>query len=1196
MLPTPWLTERHGYDPTYDGTRWSSAFADPQWIKIDLGSAQTFDRVVLQWQDSFAVDYQIQVSNDGSDDDSSWTPVYTETGGKGGTEDVRFKATTARYVRMHGTKRATQFGYSLFEFGVYNTANTPQFAITATSTGSGTIAPAGTTQVLQGGPVTYTFTPADGNAVTAVQVDGQNVGLVSSYTFNDVLMPHTVNVTFGPSAGAVNLALGAKATASGLENDGYPASNAVDGNLNTRWSSAFVDPSWITLDFGTQRTFNRVMLFWENAHSVKYQIQTSNDGNNWTPVFTQDDGKGGVEDISFATVTARYVRMNSTQRSSDYGNSLFEFEVFNMPTTGDAGGSTGSSTGGATDAGTGTNTGSNTGTNTGGSTGSNTGSNNTNPVQASNGNLALGKLATASGTQGDGYPASAAVDGDPNSRWSSDFNDNAWLEVDLGQAQLFNRIVLRWENAYGSAYQLQASNDGNNWTPVFTQNAGKGGTEDLTVPATTARYVRMQGVKRASQFGYSLFEFEVYNNATTPKVAITASGDANGTLSPSGTVNIDAGATQTFTAVPAQGYGVGAMFVDGQEVGVQSTYTFTNVTGSHTISVNFVPQAASVNLALHRTATASSLENDGLPASAAVDGDLTTRFSSGFSDPQWLEVDLGTAQTFDRAVINWQDAHATAYQIQTSSDNQNWTPVFTQNEGKGGVEDLKFAAATARYVRINMTQRSTQYGDSIFEFQLYNSGATTSAPVAAFIEQPASQTVPVGQNGHFAVLPSGNGPFTYQWRRNATPIANATSRTYDTPVTAAGDSGAVYSVVVTGPNGPVTSNDATLTVNSAFPNYTVTPGFVSVDLANNTNGAYPDDKVYVLVIARDPATGQFAWLKPDGTIVASAVSDNDAPNHLTGPDGQNYANYAFTLAQSKTLQLPKLFSGRIYVSLGTPVYLKILTDANNQIGFAGPNPQNPTDPNLNVIFDWYEFTYNDSGLWLNTTQVDEFGFPLTEDVYGSNHTFHQQTGITQRRADLFAAYASEVSSAFQPQPASQFRIMAPAKGSFAAGQPNGNYFDAYVKEVWTYYSSNSLVLNMFGNSRQFVGKVQGDQLVFSETNLNNGAFVGGTYVVNKPTTQDVLQGSGALATGNSTELAIEAQLCAALNRHVAEDVSKWANPAAWYAASPSNEYARFFHDHGISGLDYGFAYDDVNDASSTIVAPQPEHVVLGIGF
>ena len=63
-------------------------------------------------------------------------------------------------------------------------------------------------------------------------------------------------------------------------------------------------------------------------------------------------------------------------------------------------------------------------------------------------------------------------------------------------------------------------------------------------------------------------------------------------------------------------------------------------------------------------------------------------------------------------------------------------------------------------------------------------------------------------------------------------------------------------------------------------------------------------------------------------------------------------------------------------------------------------------------------------------------------------------------------------------------------------------------------------------------------MVFTEVNLNNGAYVGGNYTVGKPTTQDILQGSGALATGNSMELAIEAQICAAFNRHVMEDVTQ----------------------------------------------------------
>ncbi|MFL9869330.1 discoidin domain-containing protein [Paraburkholderia fungorum] len=1234
-----------------DATRWSSSFVDPSWIQVDLGSAQTFDRVVLRWQDSYAVAYQIQVSND-EGDNKNWTTVYSQATGKGGTEDLRFTATTARYVRMFGTQRATQFGYSLFEFGVYNTATTPQYAVTASASGNGAITPAGTTQVFQGGPQTYSFTPAAGFAVTGVQVDGSSIGLVNSYTFDDVLAPHTISVTFGPSSAAANLALGAKASASGLEADAYPASAAVDGNLATRWSSAFVDPSWIQLDLGSVQTFNRVILFWQDAFGVAYQIQTSNDGQNWTPVFTQTAGKGGTEDLSFPTVSARYVRMFGTQRNTAYGYSLWEFQVYNMPVApaitaqpaavtvnqgdpaqfavvasgtaplsyqwlkngtpvattttpsyttpptvaGDSGATFSVIVSNA--AGSVTSTGvtlsvnappgsanDGTGQDTGGGTAGTAGA-----------NLALGKVATTSGVQGDGYNAANAVDGNLGSRWSSDFNDNAWLTVDLGQPMRFDRVVLRWENAYGKSYLIQASNDNQTWTTVSTRDAGAGGTEDLPVVATTARYVRMQGVQRATQYGYSLFEFEIYNSAATPAVTIAASSGPNGAISPSGSVSVGEAGTQTFTAVPAAGFAVGALTVDGQSQGVQSTYTFTNATAPHSISVSFVPLAAGTNLALHKTATASGLEADAYPASAAVDGDAATRWSSAFVDPSWISVDLGTRQTFDRVVLNWENAHAVAYQIQTSDDNQNWTTVLTQTAGQGGIEDLKLPApAAGRYVRMFATQRSTPYGDSLYEFEVYNTAAGTSA-AASFIEQLADQTVPAGQNGHFAVIASGSGPFSYQWRRNGTPVSGATARTYDTAATTNSDDGSVYSVVVTGPNGPITSNDARLSVDSTIPNYTVTPGFVGVDLLNNTKGAFTDDQVYVEIIGRDPQNGgRFVWLKPDGTMVPMALSDNDAPGHLSTA-GQNYSNYAFTLAQAKTLQFPHVSSARMFVSLGSPLFIKVLDDANGNVAFAGPNPQNLTDPNVNVVFDWIEFDNGGDTLFINTTQVDEFGIPLVEDIYGMNHTTHMQTGTTLSSAEIFAAYAREVPPEFQSLSASKIRIMAPAKGSFGAGQANGNYFDGYVNQMWQLYANQDLVLNLFSNSRRFVGRTQGDQLVFTEVDLSNGAFVGGTYSVSKPSTQDVLLGAGTLATGDSVTLQIEAQICAALNRHVMEDVNKWAVPTAWWSQSPTNEYARFFHDHSVSGLAYGFAYDDVSNGSSSIVAQKPEHMVLGIGW
>ena len=95
--------------------------------------------------------------------------------------------------------------------------------------------------------------------------------------------------------------------------------------------------------------------------------------------------------------------------------------------------------------------------------------------------------------------------------------------------------------------------------------------------------------------------------------------------------------------------------------------------------------------------------------------------------------------------------------------------------------------------------------------------------------------------------------------------------------------------------------------------------------------------------------------------------------------------------------------------------------------------------------------------------------------------------------------------------------------------------------------------------------------------------------MHKPTTQDILECKGTLATGGSTELALEAQICAAFNRRVMEDSTLWAEPSAWYLGAPTNYYAKFWHTHGLNGLAYGFAYDDVSSQSSTIHTDTPEH-------
>jgi F5/8 type C domain-containing protein len=132
---------------------------------------------------------------------------------------------------------------------------------------------------------------------------------------------------------------------------------------------------------------------------------------------------------------------------------------------------------------------------------------------------------------------------------------------------------------------------------------------------------------------------------------------------------------------------------------------------------------ATTNIALNRPATASSLESASFPASNAVDGNTGTRWSSAFSDPQWLEVDLGTSQAICQVNLNWETAYATAFQIQTSTDNTNWTTIYSTTTGTGGNQTIP-VTGTGRYIRMFGTTRATQYGYSLWEFGVYTTSGT----------------------------------------------------------------------------------------------------------------------------------------------------------------------------------------------------------------------------------------------------------------------------------------------------------------------------------------------------------------------------------------------------------------------------------------------------------------------------------------
>lgn len=127
-------------------------------------------------------------------------------------------------------------------------------------------------------------------------------------------------------------------------------------------------------------------------------------------------------------------------------------------------------------------------------------------------NLAAGRTATASSTQSlTSHTPAKAVDGDLTTRWSSSYSDSQWIRVDLGSAKSVSRVILRWEAAYGSSYRIEVSSDGNTWTTAFSTTVGNGGVDNISFAPVNARYVRMYGVKRATSYGYSLWELEVYS-------------------------------------------------------------------------------------------------------------------------------------------------------------------------------------------------------------------------------------------------------------------------------------------------------------------------------------------------------------------------------------------------------------------------------------------------------------------------------------------------------------------------------------------------------------------------------------------------------------------------------------------------------------------------------------------------------------
>lgn len=535
--------------------------------------------------------------------------------------------------------------------------------------------------------------------------------------------------------------------------------------------------------------------------------------------------------------------------------------------------------------------------------------------------------------------------------------------------------------------------------------------------------------------------------------------------------------------------------------------------------------------------------------------------------------------------VSWVDVHF----VVSGQGQQNFRMAFN---AAGARYEKSLTLATGQTVNYWFTYSLT--GASAVDTPAYNqtpvSNPTGTVATPGFVPAPGNYTA-----AQTVSLSSSTSGATIRFTTNgSTPTAS--SPAYTGPFLVSGTSTVKAMATKAGFSNSAVASGAYSISNGAAWN-----GMTTFNIVNATGGKWADSQVYWTIIGRDWATGQFVHVDLSGRLVPMQVGDNGA----LMKNGMAYSNYFSTLAQGKTVTIPAIDSARILFSVGSPMYIKVVTDGAGKVGYAGANIENPTDANLDVIFDFGEMAILPKGspaqgIFVNTTRVDHFGFPIQLRVQGLNG-YDKTVGesLAESRDAIFSKFIAEVPAEFKglaQAPYAPYRIMAPAHASFQAGKSNANYLQPAIDAIWAKYRTQNLVFTL-PNLGTFTGRVSGDVFRFT------GGVRNGVYTINgKPTTSMVMLGNGLLndTVGGSdigTQLQIQAQVCAALNRGVFEDPANWHIAAAFYpAGATTNQYAKFWHQHNINQLAYGFAYDDVGDHSPSLHTDSPTSVTFTIGW
>jgi hypothetical protein len=371
------------------------------------------------------------------------------------------------------------------------------------------------------------------------------------------------------------------------------------------------------------------------------------------------------------------------------------------------------------------------------------------------------------------------------------------------------------------------------------------------------------------------------------------------------------------------------------------------------------------------------------------------------------------------------------------------------------------------------------------------------------------------------------------------------------------------------------------------------------------NSAFADANVYVAVVGI--ANDQHVWID---TRTGAVNPMSSSYNTVTGPviggnqGPGNNAKYAACFARlseipNKTIRVPAIAGCRILISFNSQLYLYFFGASGAPSGYAAPNLANPTDPNQGIRYETIELANTPTGLWANTTRVDAYQYPMGLEVWGGNN-YYGKVGELVSHSYILSQWQATAPAAFAGcYDATNGIIHFPSKTTaFQPGGAQASYFNSYIDAIWSKYTSGPLVINV-ENEGILNGRVSGN--VFTFTKASNGEV--GT-ISNKPTQTEALEGSGVMASGGRLDKVVQAQICAAINRHAidltkATGVTQDLSPASgqYYQTAAYNWYCKFFHraDLSLNSKTYAFCYDDTYDQSATLTTPSPTRATVTIG-